>query len=160
MVSFRHGGGVEESLDGVEKWRPVDPLWESDRLRPSEEEAPIVVALDGEGFFPADAHGTDVPGYREIIENVLSGTTEVAGLAGDFRRVSRFVGKQPSHDFGAGLHAEKGTELEKKCGRLIRSRSLAHAPKFNAAALQTVLEEDRIWLLENRDGGKKPLTEF
>ena len=55
--------GVEESLDGVEERSPVDPLWESGRLRPGEEEAPFLMAQNGEVFFPANAHGPDVSGY-------------------------------------------------------------------------------------------------
>lgn len=148
---------VEESLDGLEKRSPVDPLWKGVRLRPGEEEAPFVMVQEGEVFFPANANGADVPGYGEIIEDVLNGATEVAGLAGDFGRVSLFIGKQPGHDFGPGLHAEERAEFEKKCGGLIRARSLAHSPEFDAAALQAVLEENRIRLLENRDGGKEPL---
>ena len=98
-------------------------------------------------------------GCGEVVEDILDGTAEVTGLAGDFRRVSLFVGQQPSHDFGTGLHAEKGAEFEEKGDGLVRARRLAHTPEFDTAALQAVLEEYRIGLFENGDGGEEPLNQ-
>ena len=149
---------IEECLNRVEEGRPVEPLWECTGIWPSEEESPFIVAEDREGFFPADADGADMTGCGEVIEDILNGTAEVTGLAGDFRRVSLFVGKQPAHDFGAGLHAEKGPEFEEKGGGLVRAWRLAHAPEYDAAALQAVLEEYGIGFFENGNGGKEPLA--
>ncbi len=114
-------------------------------------EGKLLLAQNGEVLFPADAHRADVTRHAEVIEDVLDGTAEVAGLAGDFRRVAALVGQQPGHDFGTRLHAKKRTEFEQKRGRLVRAGSLAQPTESIPAALQAVLEKYRVGLLENGD---------
>ena len=87
------------------------------------------------------APGAEVGGALEFVQRELNGAAEVAGLAGDLGGVPGIVGQQPGHDFGAGLAAEEGAELEEEVAGVIHARLGGEAAIADGPALPAADEE-------------------